>query len=63
MAEIGGDGLTTSESIIEELKREHGVNSIAVPCPGCHPMKLETCPYCHGCGKIQYGIDDLEVFS
>lgn len=58
--------MTTSKSIIEELKREHGITSIAVPCPcTCgHPMPADKdCPYCYGEGKIQYGIDDVEVFS
>lgn len=59
--------MVTSESIIQELKREHGINSVAVPCPCCCdrlrvPAKPD-CPACNGSGSVQYGIDDLEVFS
>jgi DnaJ-class molecular chaperone len=57
--------MVTSESIIEELVKEHGINSIAVPCPVCHGPGLNSfeksgCPVCQGCGKVQYGINELE---
>jgi DnaJ-class molecular chaperone len=60
--------MVTSKSIIEELVKEHGINSIAVPCPVCQRDGLNSyeksgCPICHGAGKIQYGIYDAEFFS
>jgi hypothetical protein len=61
--------MTDSESIVKDLIEEHGINSFVVVCPcTCdansetgHPVK--DCPYCHGEGKIQYGIDEVEFFS
>jgi DnaJ-class molecular chaperone len=61
--------MVISESIIEELKREHGILNIAVPCPCStgansatgHPKK--NCAYCHGHGHIQYGIDEVTFFT
>ena len=58
--------MVTSESILQELRETHGVNSVALRCPcACeansltgHPVK--DCPYCYGEGKIQYGIDEVE---
>lgn len=55
--------MTTSESIIRELVDEHGINSVAVPCPVCHPMHLSDCNVCQGARKIQYGINDMGFFS
>lgn len=65
MAPDGGERLN-SESIIDELRTEHGIHSFAVRCPCCCDansatgIPVQNCPYCHGEGKIQYGIDDLE---
>ena len=58
--------MVDSESIINELQDEHGITAVALRCPcACdansltgHPV--EGCPYCHGDGKIQYGIDEVE---
>lgn len=58
--------MTTSESIIHELMDEHDVTIVILRCPcACdansdtgHPVK--DCPYCHGEGKIQYGIEEVE---
>ena len=55
-----------SESVINELRDDHGILAFAVRCPcACdansltgHPV--QGCPYCHGDGKIQYGIDEVE---
>jgi len=55
--------MTDSESIIRELVEMHGINSITVPCPVCHPMHLSDCNVCGGTGKVQYGIDNVEFFS
>lgn len=57
---------SSSESIIEELCNDHGITTVVVRCPcACnansltgHPVK--NCPYCHGEGGIQYGIDEVE---
>jgi len=58
--------LIDSTSLIDELREEHAITSAVLPCPcACdansptgHPV--ENCPYCHGEGKIQYGIDEVE---
>ena len=55
-----------NESVINELRDDHGILAFAVRCPcACdansltgHPV--QGCPYCHGDGKIQYGIDEVE---
>jgi len=60
--------MSTSESIIRELVTEHGVNSIAVPCPVCRSGPLDSyvrsyCPFCHGDGKLQMDINKVEFCS
>jgi len=56
--------MTDSESIIRELITEHGVNSIAVPCPNCIFKNLHAvnpnCLFCHGDGKLQVDINKVE---
>jgi hypothetical protein len=59
-------GAINKQSIIEELREEHGITIAVLRCPcACdansltgHPV--ENCPYCHGGGKIQYGINEVE---
>ena len=57
-------GVTDNDSIIEELKTEHGITSFVVRCPcACDAnsgmgIPDPDCRYCHGDGKIQYGIDE-----
>lgn len=59
-------GVTPNESIIDELREGHGIMSVTLPCPCSCDANSETgipdpaCPYCHGEGKIQYGIDEVE---
>ena len=54
------------ESILQELRDEHGVTAVVLRCPcACEANSLtghpvEDCPYCYGEGKIQYGIDEVE---
>ena len=58
--------VTDNDSIIRELKDDHGIMSVVLRCPcSCdansatgHPNPV--CPYCYGDGKIQYGIDEVE---
>lgn len=53
-------------NITHELWEEHGITAIALRCPcACDANSLTgkpkpDCPYCHGEGKIQYGIDEAE---
>jgi hypothetical protein len=56
--------MSTSESIIRELVDEHGINSVAVPCPYClRRLNSSSCSVCQGTGKIQYGINDVELLG
>ena len=54
-----------SQSIIEELRDDHGITAVIVRCPcACDANSLtakpvENCPYCHGEGGIQYGINEV----
>ena len=58
--------MTDSQSLIDELRDDHGITIVILRCPcACdansatgHPVP--NCPYCHGAGKIQYGIDEVE---
>jgi len=65
-SEEGGDQLIDSESIIQEICDEHGVTIAVLKCPcACDANSLTghpvgNCPYCHGEGKIQFGIDEVE---
>ena len=55
-----------SQSLIDELRDDHGVLSVVLRCPcACDANSatgrpVENCPYCYGGGKIQYGIDEVE---
>jgi len=55
-----------SQSLIGELRDEHGVLSAVLRCPCCCDansltgIPVKNCPYCNGEGKIQYGIDEVE---
>ena len=59
-------GVTPNDSLIEELRTEHGILSVALPCPCTCDANNGTgipdpdCPYCHGDGGIQYGIDEVQ---
>lgn len=61
-------GVTPNDSIIDELREEHGITSVVLPCPcSCDAnngagVPDPNCPYCHGDGKIQFGIDEVEFF-
>jgi hypothetical protein len=60
-----GTWVINDQSIIEELKEQHAITAIVVPCPcSCDANSLtgkpvENCPYCYGDGKIQNGIDEV----
>ena len=41
--------MTDDESIIQELRDEHGIMAVVLRCP------------CSCDGKIQYGIDEVEL--
>ena len=57
-----------SETIIKELRDEHGITSMVLRCPcACNVNSLNgkpkpDCPYCSGEGTVQYGIDEMEFF-
>ena len=61
--------VTDNDSIIQELKDDHGIMSVVLRCPCSCDANTGTgipnpaCPYCNGDGKIQYGIDELEFMS
>ena len=61
--------VTDNDSIIRELKDDHGIMSAVLRCPcSCDAnngtgIPNPACPYCNGDGKIQYGIDELEFMS
>jgi len=56
-------GKTPNQSIIQELKDEHRVMSVTVPCPCRDDVTGQTDPDCRGCagtGKLMHGIDEVE---
>jgi hypothetical protein len=61
-------GVTANQSIIQELKEQHGLVFVEVPCPciyndsGMKFLPDPDCDCCEGEGRIQYGIEEL-VFA
>jgi hypothetical protein len=53
-------------SLTDELREEHGITAAIVTCPcACDANSatgnpVENCPYCHGEGRIQYGIAEVD---
>jgi hypothetical protein len=62
-------GVTPNDSIIDELREEHAIMSVTLPCPCTTDANSATpgnpkpyCEFCKGTGKIEYGINEVEFF-